>query len=86
MEISYDPRSPEILTVRYPGMEAFQAAPVKMGAFCEKMPALPESMQQLHPTTSRLLDALDKVHGENQKHLADALSFADYGKEAGSHV
>lgn len=86
VEISYDPRSPEILTVCYPGMEAFQAAPVKMGAFCEKMPALPESMQQLHPTTSRLLDALDKVHGENQKQLADALSFADYGKEAGSHV
>ena len=67
-------------------MEAFQASPVKMGAFCEKMPALPESMQQLHPTTSRLLDALDKVHSENQKQLADALSFADYGKEVGSHV
>lgn len=86
VEISYDPRSPKILTVRYPGMEAFQASPVKMGAFCEKVPALPESMQQLHPTTSRLLDALDKVHSENQKQLADALSFADYGKEVGGHV
>ena len=86
VEISYDPCSPEILTVRYPGMEAFTASPVRIGAFCEKMPALPESMQQLHPSTSRLLDALDQAHEARQKQLADALSFADYGRETDSHV
>ena len=86
VEISYDPRSPERLTVRYPGVEPFTASPVKIGAFCEKLPALPESMQQLHPTTSRLLDALDKTHTQNRRQLTDALSFADYRKEGSGHV
>ena len=43
--IAYDPMVPEILTVSYHGMEPFTARPLKIGAFCDKNPALPVSMQ-----------------------------------------
>ena len=38
--IAYDPMVPEILTVSYHGMEPFTARPLKIGAFCDKNPAL----------------------------------------------
>lgn len=81
VEISYDPASPETVTVHYPGMEPFDASPVKIGPFCDKNPALPVSMQAADPDTSRLLDALEKKHRESTRVMADALSFADYGKD-----
>ena len=43
-------------------------------------------MQPVEPATSRLLDALEKKCAERQEHVADALSFANYGKEDQSHV
>ena len=38
------------------------------------------------PETSRLLDALERKYKEDHGKMARALSFGDYGKEAGSHV
>ena len=46
VEISYDPMSPEVIRVGYPGLAPFAAEPVKIGAFCSKAPALPVSMQE----------------------------------------
>lgn len=82
VEIAYDPEAPETITVSYPGIEPFAASPLKIGEFCDKKPSLPASMQETEPTTSRLLDALEKKHEESKEHRADALSFASYGKEA----
>ena len=45
VEISYDPMSPEVVKVSYPGIPPFEAGPVKIGEFCSKTPALPVSMQ-----------------------------------------
>ena len=81
VEISYDPSNPTDLTVHYPGMEPFQANPVKIGEFCDKNPTLPASMQEVQPTTSRMLDALEKKYAEEQKLLANAISFGSYRKE-----
>lgn len=86
VEISYDPAAPEILTVRYPGMEPFTASPMKIGSFCDKTPTLPISMQMAEPKTSRLLDVLEEEYDRSQQKLADAISFASYRKEGGSHV
>lgn len=58
--IAYDPMVPEILTVSYHGMEPFTARPLKIGAFCDKNPSLPVSMQPKEAESSRLLDALEK--------------------------
>lgn len=55
VEISYDPTSPEQITVSYQGMEPFTAVPLMIGSYCDKRPALPASMQEQTPTTSRFL-------------------------------
>ena len=86
VEIAYDPMSPEILTVTYPGYEPFTARPLKIGPYCDKNPTLPVSMQEQKPTTSRFLDALEVQHEKKREQLADAISFASYRKEADGNV
>ena len=82
VEISYDPTSPEQITVSYQGMEPFTAVPLTISSYCDKRPALPASMQEQIPTTSRFLDALEVRYKQNQQQMADAISFASYRKEA----
>lgn len=86
VEIAYDPANPSMLTVNYPGVEPFEAKPVKIGSFCDKNPTLPISMQQGAPTTSRLLDGLEKEYAESVEKLADAISFVSLRQEGNSHV
>ena len=86
VEIAYDPMNPQILTVRYHGMEPFTATPVKIGSFCDKTPALPASMQEVETESSRLLDALEKKHEKSMERRADAISFGAYRKDGGGHV
>ena len=86
VEIAYDPMAPETVTVSYPGTGPFTVSPLKIGEFCDKNPTLPVSMQEAKPKTSRYLDAAAKKHEDSREHLADALSFASYGKEADDHV
>ncbi len=82
VNISYDPAASEIITVSYPGIEAFTAKPLDIGSYCDKTPTLPLSMQEAEAKTSRLLDALEKRKNENQQMKTDAISFSGYGKEA----
>lgn len=86
VEISYDPASPEVITVSYPGIESFTASPVKIGNYCDSGETLPVSMQQTVPTTSRFLDALELKHNETKAKRTDAISFAALKKEANEHV
>lgn len=86
VEIAYDPVSPEILTISYPGMAPFTAEPLKIGSFCDKNPTLPQAMQEQTPTTSRFLDALERNHEESREKAADAISFVGYRKEGSRHV
>ena len=83
VEISYDPANPEDLMVHYSGMEPFPAKPLRIGEFCDRNPTLPISMQEATPETSRLLDALERKHEEEQKMLTNAISFGSFRKEAG---
>ena len=86
IEIAYDPSSPEIITVSYPGIEPFQAKPLTIGEYCDQKPALPVSMQAIEPETSRFLDALEQQHKETVKRRADAISFGAYRKEVSPDV
>lgn len=86
VEIAYDPVSTETITVSYPGMEPFEAHPVKIGPFCDKNPTLPVSMQEEDPEKSRMLEVLEKKREASQQHMADAISFGQYRKDGGSHV
>ena len=82
VNISYDPAALGIITVSYPGVEAFTAKPLDIGSYCDKTPTLPLSMQEAEAKTSRLLDALEKRRNENRQMKTDAISFSSYGKEA----
>lgn len=86
VEISYDPSAPETITVHYPGMEPFTAEPLKIGAFCDKTPALPASMLESEPESSRLLSALEKKQALSHSRMADAISFGQFRKDGGSNV
>ena len=84
--ISYDPSSPEQLTVSYPGMEPFKAVPVTIASFVKKKQELPVSLTTVEPPTSRFLDALAKKHAETEVRVADAISFAAMRKEETDNV
>lgn len=86
VNISYDPASPEAINISYPGIKTFTSVPLKIGSYCDKHPTLPISMQQENAKTSRMLDALEEKNNEDRRLMADALSFANYGKEVTANV
>ncbi len=86
VEVSYDPISPETITVSYPGMASFIAKPLTIGEYCDKKEPVPIGIQLKAPETSRFLDALEKKHEQSKKQLTDAISFASYRKEGGHNV
>lgn len=86
VEISYDPASPEIITISYPGIGPFTAKPLEIDEYCDQKPSLPASMLAVEPETSRFLDALEKRHRESVKRRADAISFGSYRKEVSGDV
>ena len=85
-EIAYDPVDMETVRVCCRGTAPFLAHRVEIGASASKVPAVPMGMTGSIPETSRLLDALEKKYKEDHGQVARALSFGEYGKEAGSHV
>ena len=85
-EIAYDPMDMETVAVRCRGTEALLAHRMEIGAFSSKVPPVPMGMTGSVPETSRLLDALEKKYKEDHGQMARALSFGEYGKEAGRHV
>ena len=72
--------------MRYQGITPVKAKRVRIGAFADKKPSLPIGMTDEIPETSRLLNALEKKYKEDHRLMADAISFADYGKEADNNV
>ncbi|MBO5292492.1 MAG: transposase family protein [Lachnospiraceae bacterium] len=86
VEIAYDPSAPEVITVHYPGIEPFNAEPLKMGSFCDKNPSLPVSMQETEPESSRFLNVLEKKQEQSRRQMADAISFGQFRKDGGSNV
>lgn len=81
VEIAYDPLHTEEIEVRYQGITPIKAKRVRIGSFADKKPPVPIGMTDQMPETSRLLDALEKRYKEDHQLLADAISFAGYGKE-----
>jgi hypothetical protein len=86
VEIIYDPLHTEEIEVHYQGIAPIKAKHVKIGSFADKKPPIPIGMTEQLPETSRLLDALEKKYKEDHGLLADAISFAGYGKEVAEDV
>ena len=86
MEIIYDPLHTEEIEVHYQGIASIKAKRVRIGSFADRKPPVPIGMTDQMPVTSRLLNALEKKYKEDHGLLADAISFAGYGKEAAEDV
>ena len=86
VEIIYDPLHAEGIEVHYQGITPIKAKPVRIGSFADKKPVVPVGMTDKIPKTSRFLDALEKRYKEDHRLLADAISFADYGKGEDGNV
>lgn len=86
VEIAYDPLKPEIITISYPGIESFTAAPLQIGEYCSPKPEIPVSMLPVEPETSRFLEGLKRQREKKVQMQANALSFGNYGKEDADHV
>lgn len=85
-EIVYDPMDTQTIMVHCGGTEPVAAHRMEIGAFASKVPPVPVGMTGKIPETSRLLDALERKYKEDHGQMARALSFGEYGKEAGKHV
>ena len=86
VEIAYDPTDKTTVTVYYRDMEPIHAKQVTISAFADKTPPIPVGMTEKAPESSRFLDALEKRYKEENKMMADAISFGSYRKEAENHV
>ena len=86
VEIIYDPLHTEEIEVHYQGIAPIKAKRVRIGSFADRKPPVPIGMTDQMPVTSRLLNALEKKYKEDHGLLADAISFAGYGKEAAEDV
>ena len=67
-------------------MDPIHAKPVTISAYAKKVPPVPVGMTDKVPETSRFLDALEKRYKEENRMMADAISFGGYRKEVESHV
>lgn len=86
VEIAYDPMVPQTITVSYPGMEPFTAEPLKIGAFCDKNPTLPVSMQEGKADCSRMLKVLERKQEQARQQMTGAISFGQFRKDGEGHV
>ena len=86
VEISYDPSAPQTITIHYPGMQPFTAQPLKIGAFCDKNPTLPVTMQETETESSRFLNVLEKKQEQSLRRMADAISFGQFRKDGDGNV
>ena len=83
VEIEYDPNTSEIITVKHPGVEPFEAKPLTIGSYCDSPQPLPAHVGEVKVETSRFLDAIEKNYNERAQRRADAISFAAYKKNGG---
>ncbi len=81
VEIAYDPAQTDTITVRYGTMAPIAIKRASIGAFCDRKPELPDSMQNVAPETSRFLDVLEKKHQESFRKVTNAISFGEYWKD-----
>ncbi len=86
VEVSYDPLNLETVSVRYGKMDEMKAHPIRIGAYADKKTERPAGLTDRLPETSRFLDALEKKYRKDHQLMADAISFADYGKGGGGDV
>lgn len=81
VEISYDPNDKSEIIIYSDSLPPITSRAKPIGEWCEKTPPVPVSLQENPPEDSRLLNAIENIHEQKQKKLADAISYTDFLKE-----
>lgn len=84
--VAFDPMDVSEITVSYPGIPSFPVRPLVIPSQCDPNPALPKCMEKVEPTTSRMLDVLEKKRQESMQAMANAISFEKFRKDGEGHV
>lgn len=92
VKVYYDPRDLSEVEVFDPSIPSFKVRPMYLGEYAAPEPKMPEYMTPSKPTTSRLIDALEKKYGDETEAVKEtpgaeevqprhAISFVDYKEE-----
>ena len=80
VDIFYDSSDLSTVTVKYPGVEPVKCSRVKIGEYVDFEQPVPKAVKDVKPTSSRMLDALEKKYAE-RKPSGKGISFAEYLEE-----
>lgn len=75
VDVIYDPKDLNELTIEYEGHQPWKAKPLVIGERAGKRPPLPEHLGSLSADSSRLLDAAEKKHTERQEQVTPAVRY-----------
>ena len=91
-EIIYDMADLSVITVKCPGKEPMRCPRVKIGEYVDPKQPVPTAIDNMKPTTSRMLDAMVKKYNILKTGTMDAISYSSFinssesdDKEEGQH-
>ena len=79
-EIVYDMADLSVVTVKCPGKEPMRCPQVKIGEYVDFEQPIPQAVKNVKPSTSRMLDAMEKKYAALKDKKMDAISYAAYVK------
>ena len=77
-EIIYDMADLSVVTVKCPGKEPMRCQQVKIGEYVDFEQPIPQAVKNVKPSTSRMLDAMEKKYGAVKAGMMDAISYASF--------
>ena len=77
-EIIYDMADLSVVTVKCPGKEPMKCPRVKIGEYVDFEQPIPQAVKNVKPSTSRMLDAMEKKYGSMKAGMMDAISYASF--------
>lgn len=86
VDVIYDPRDIETITIEYEGHAPWQAKELAVGERAGKRPSLPTHMQPAPAEASRLLNAAEKRNSVRKERQVRAVSFRRLREEANGNV
>lgn len=81
-EIIYDTSDLSNVIVKCPGREPMKCPRVKIGEYVDPKQPIPAAVQSAKPTTSRMLDAMEKKYGALKAGAMDAISYSSLMNKA----
>jgi len=81
-EIVYDTSDLSTVIVKCPGKDPMKCPRVKIGEYVDPKQPIPAAVRNVKPTTSRMLDAMEKKYGALKAGTMDAISYSSLMNKA----